>query len=353
MHVADRRLVQLWVAVTLGAVCATFFGSLVVLLMLTIIGFPVALLLLQLPAIWPYLSGALIIYAGLRVARPGTARWLLLCIAAVPPVTVGFIVPWWANRVTEQRVSALIAQDHGVPPMLPRGLSIAYTIDRGLGSPDTCWDICQRLLFSRTATSFVQLPLDQLSRRDALVAPVRQFSLGPLGTKCDNSRLQPSYASEQEAGAALPPPRLWDKLPLLAQAGLCLHDDPVRQVRADVLVVEQWNFDSKFRQFRFEGKGSRLSLHPVAPFKRREVYRRTSEGWARVMRRTNVEYATLASPLWLVPAFSFDTDSPTHWEWRNRRVVGDTVKLSDPTRWNGLIANDLSITGLRTLAERH
>lgn len=348
MHTLDRRFLQLWATVTAGAGCAIFLAPILVLLILSIIGIPLAMLLGILPGVWVYLTPTLALYGLLRVSRRRARPLLLLVVAAIPPLAAGFFVPLLANRATEERVGAILAQDHGEPPMLPRGLSIVYAVDRGLGSPDKCWDTCQRLLFSQTAASFAEVSLKHVPLLASLPKPVRRFSLGPIGTGCENSRMQGTYASEKEVGRIHPAPLLWDKLPQLARQGLCLHDDAVRDARPDVLVINRWNYDPAFRGFRFDGSGWRLSLHPIAPFRRREVFRRrTPEGWTRLMRRTEVQYARLTAPLWLVPGFSFDTASPTHWQWRNQRTVGSPIEHYQPTNWNGIIANDLAVQGLR------
>lgn len=144
-----------------------------------------------------------------------------------------------------------------------------------------------------------------------------------------------------------PPPLLWEKLNDLAGEGLCLHDDAVRDARSDVLVLERWNYDPTLSGFRFSGKGWRLSLHPIEPFARREVFRRTPSGMVRLMRRTEVRYAQLVVPLWLTPGLSFDTSTPAHWTWENERRAGRQIERYVPTQWNGIIANDLSLHGLR------
>lgn len=349
MNVVDRRLLYLWLLVTIGAVCAIFLPVIVVLLMLTLIGIPFALLMTLMPGAWIYFTPTLAIYMVLRRVSHGTPSLVMLAAAAILPLAVGFGIPYWANEITERRALALIAQDHGAPPILPVGLSITHAIDRGLGSSGKCWDTCQRLLFSRTAKSIIEVPLDMLPKQASLPTPARRFSLGPIGPGCNSARLQTTYAASAEIGreVPLPPPLLSDKLEDFAQEGLCLHDDAVRDVRADVLIVERWNYDPAFRGFHFEGEGWRLSLHPITPFKRREVFRHTPSGSVRLMRRTEVRYARLAEPLWLSPGFSFDTKSPTHWAWRDERVIGSPVETFQPTQWNGLIANDLAVHGLR------
>ncbi|WP_150291517.1 hypothetical protein [Sphingobium estronivorans] len=349
MNLIDRRLFYIWLLGTIGTACAIFLPGIVVLLMLTLIGIPLAWLIVLAPGAWIYLTPTLAIYMILRRVSDGTPRLAMLAAAAILPLAVGFGIPRWANGITERRVQALIAQDHGAPPILPVGLSVTHAIDRGLGSSGKCWDICQRLLFSLVAKSFVEVPLDKLSMRASRLTSARRFSLGPIGPGCNNERLQTTYATSAEIGREIPPPPppLSDKLENFAEEGLCLHDDAVRDVRSDVLIVERWNYDPAFRSFRFDGEGWRLSLHPITPFKRREVFRLTPSGLVRLMRRTEVRYARLAEPLWLSPGFSFDTASPTHWAWRDQRVIGSPVESFQPTKWNGLIANDLAVHGLR------
>lgn len=348
MNVVDRRLLHLWLLVTLGAGCAIVLPGIVILLVLTVIGAPLAWLITLMPGTWIYLTATLAVYVILRRMLVGTSRLILLAGAVIPPLAAGFGVPWWANEVIERRVQALIAQDHGAPPILPAGLSITHAIDAGLGSSGKCWDTCQRLLFSRTAKSFVEVPIGKLPVLASLPTAARRFSLGPIGKECNSARLQTTYASPAETGRDVPPspPLLSAKLEHFAQEGLCLHDDVVRDVRSDVLVVERWNHDPAFRHFRFDGEGWRLSLTPIEPFKRREVIRRTPSGPVRLMRRTEVRYAHLAVPLWLSPGFAFANGSPTHWAWRDQRVAGSPVKRYQPTQWNGLIANDLAVRGL-------
>lgn len=347
MSAFDRRCFWLWSIVTLGAATALFLTPVLILLIFSIVGIPFAVLLGIMPGAWVYLTPTFAIYALLRRYLGSLYPALALSCAAILPLAIGFVLPTIANRETARRVDALLARDHGAPPQLPRGLSIVYAIDRGLGARGKCDDVCQRLLFSRTAASYAEVPLDRLPRIGDLPKAVHRFSLGPIGPACDNSRLSAAYASDEEVGAARPPPLLWDKLPQLAARGLCLHDDLVRDTRPDLLVVERWNFDPAFRGFRFDGGGWRLSLHPIAPFRRREVLRRTPQGWVSLMRRTQVERALLARPLWLESGFSFDTATPTHWAWQDRRTAGSPITRHHPTRWSGMIANDLAVEGLR------
>lgn len=352
MRKIDRWLFHIWVAATVGAACAVLFQGIAVwLLMLSIIGIPVALLLPVMPGLWIYLTPTLAIYAALRKVSTATHPLIILGSAMVLPLIAGFLIPRWANAGTDERINALLADDHGAPPTLPVGLSITHAIDQGLGSSGKCWELCQRILLSRTAKSVVEVPIDKLPSLASLPIPVHRYSLGPVGERCNHARLKAAYATSEETGRAAPllrPPLLWDKLyDLQDQEGLCLHDDAVQDARSDILVVERRNYDPAFRGFQFGGKGWRLTLHPIEPFKRREVFRRTPTGMVRLMRRTNVRYAHLAEPLWITPAFTFDISTPTHWTWTEERVAGMPVEKYKPTGWTEIIANDLSVHGLR------
>lgn len=122
---------------TLGASCAVFLPGIIVLLMLTLIGIPLAWLIILMPGAWIYFMPTLAIYMILRRVSVGTPRVVMLVAAAILPLAVGFGIPWWANGITERRVQALIAQDHGAPPVLPAGLSITHAIDRVLISAES------------------------------------------------------------------------------------------------------------------------------------------------------------------------------------------------------------------------
>lgn len=349
MHIVDRRLLYLWMLVTLGAGCAIFLETIVILLMLTLIGVPLALFITLMPGAWIYFTPTLAIYMILCRVSGGTPRLVLLAAAAILPLAVGYAIPWWANGITERRVLAMIAQDHGAHPILPAGLSLTHAMDRNLYSSGNCRDICQRLLFSGAAKSFIAVPHDMLTQQASLLTPARRFSLGPIGPGCNNARLQTAHATSADIGreVQLPLPPLSDKLEDFAQERVCLHDDPVRDARSDVLVVERSNFDPAFSDFSFNGHGYRLTLHPIVPLKRREVFRHTPSGVVRLMRRTEVRYARLKAPLWLWPSSSLTTQSPTHWAWHDHRDVGSPVKRYRLTQWNGILANDLAVHGLR------
>jgi len=346
----DIRILRLWAAVTVGALITLFLPGLLWMLLISVIGIPIAFMLNLMPNAWIYLTIALLFYGTFRLVWRHKSLVTMLVVAAIPPLVAGFLVPILANDITDERVARIMADDYGSPPTLPRGLSIVFANDWRSESQEKCWEICQRLLFSQTAKSFVQVPLDKVPVLASLTKSARRFSLGPIGPACNNSRLEASYSSNKEAGNVRPTPLLWDKLPELARHGLCVHDDAVRDARADVLVIDQRSYDPSRRGFAFDGEGWRLTLHPIEPFTRKEVFRRTPTGWKRLMRRTEVEYADLAVPLMLVPGGSFNTTWPTHWKWVKSRAGGNQISGRNPNQfigWEGILANDLTVKGLR------
>jgi hypothetical protein len=346
----DIRILRLWAAVTVGALITLFLPGLLWMLLISVIGIPIAFILSLMPNAWIYLTIALLFYGTFRLVWRQKSPVTMLVVAAIPPLVAGFLVPILANDITDERVARIMADDYGSPPTLPRGLSIVFANDWRSESQEKCWEICQRLLFSQTAKSFVQVPLDKVPVLASLTKSARRFSLGPIGPACNNSRLEASYSRDEEAGNIRPPPLLWDKLPELARQGLCVHDDAVRDTRADVLVIDQWNYDPGHRGFAFDGAGWQLTLHPIVPFTRQEVLRRTPTGWKRLMRRTAIRYAHLAVPLRLVPGGSFDTTWPTHWEWDDFRPSGKRMWISNSkevVKWDGILDNDLTVKILR------
>lgn len=68
-------------------------------------------------------------------------------------------------------------------------------------------------------------------------------SLLALGPECNNARLQTTYGTSTEIWHEAPPPPLPNKLSNFVPEGLCLHDDAVRDVLSDILLVDRWNED--------------------------------------------------------------------------------------------------------------
>ncbi|NJC33628.1 hypothetical protein GGR88_001102 [Sphingomonas jejuensis] len=339
----DRWLWRVWLACSAAALIAVWGQVLVVLLFITIVGAPLAMLIQQAPGAWVYLTLALLIYVPFRLVLRRTSPALLLAAAAVPPIAAGFIVPVLANRETRARVAAMVGDDGGQVPTISRGSSITYVNDLPSEDP-RCSDICQRLLFSQTASSYTE---GSLGADWAVAPPLHRYYLGPLDGRCNNARLTASYASREEAGDVLPPPRLWDRLPAFIDEGLCFHADPAVNARSDWLMVQSY-----FQHRRRGGAGAKgapdidFSLHPLRPEQRREVYRREGDTLVRVMRRTEVRYALLAVPLWFEQPIAFSGPSPARWRTGGDAIAGSRIDVYRPTRWNGFIANDIRVDGL-------
>ena len=338
--IRTKRALAAWGFISLCAIISLFAQPLVLLMMLTLIGIPFAILINFAPGLWiyvtPILATCLIAFRFLN----GAPKLVVLAIAVIPPLSAGYLIADWANRQTERDAEGLIAEDHGSPPILPRGFSITHAIDH-LSTSDECSDLCLRLLMTGTAKSFVEVPLNMLSMQAALPAPLRRYWLSKISPKCDNARLPPQYLTRAQFQADAQTPAV-----LLAQNGLCLHDETVRDARSDVLVVERSKYTSGPDSTTSDRAKPFLSLHHIRLVERREVFQRTPAGYARIMRRTFVRYGQLSKPLWLFPEFSFDVTSPTQWGWSGERTVGSPITAVKSNRWAGIIGNDLSVSGL-------
>lgn len=345
MSRADHILLRLWIALTAAALIPMFAGIVLILLFVTVIGIPIAILLFFIPGLWLYVTPPLAAYA---IARWATKRakpaWIAIITAAVLVLAVGIFVPILANVETERRVAALLEQDGGIAGKLPPGVSVARLVDRGLmATREECGEDCQRLLLSKTASSYLNAPRDEFGRLDRLARPVLRFRLGPQDGRCRNDLLDSARASDEEVGALHPKPFLSEKLD---DIGLCLHAEPTSDARADFVVVETWNFDRNSPS----SAQSNLYLHPIRPFRRWEAYRLTNGRLVPVMRRTFVEYYPLAVPLWLFPPFPgflAANNLGAELATSERRSSGKEIKTYSLVRWEPWITNDIGVRGLR------
>lgn len=351
MNRADRYIFNLWIALTIAAAIVIFASWVLLVLILSIIAIPIALLLQFAPTLWLYLTPGLILYAVARYAtRKVGPAWIALIATVLLTCGVGVIIPTLANRETDRRVTALLEQDAGTPLALPTGISVTRFFDRGyISAREECDTFCQRLLLTRTVDSYVEAPRDQFRRIARMTRPVLQFSLGPPDGTCRNSLLWEVPAAEEEVGRGFPKPLLSEKLDEL---GLCLHAVRTRDARSDFIMVETRNTDPKAGVFRFGGQPRsgpllQLELHPIAPFSRWETYRRKHERFLPIMRRTYVEYARLSVPLRVDPPFSFTEYTPGHWTRSGIQSLGKDFKFSNYNRWEPWITNDIGVRGLR------
>lgn len=335
MHRAERLILKLWLAVTMVAAIAMFANGIVVLLVLLMITLPIALLILCMPTIWLYMTPAITLYAVLRLL-PGAKRWprtVSALLATLPIAAMGFAVPIHANRETDRRAAAIMAEDMGQVPQARPGGSVTYLVDRGLAANE-CWDECQRFLFTGTARSYTQGSLDALKSP----RPLTRHGMVPIAEGCDNKLLKATYADNAEVGNRLPPPFLWDKLPEFAARGLCFRSDSIRDARADLMFAETYNFDDPERL----RTGFDWRLHAFEPFKRREIFRREGDRLVRILRRTELRYAHLSVPLAVTPPFTFDVHTRGSWKRSGTVTRGGEAPVG-MKRW---VTNDLTVKGL-------
>jgi len=335
---AERLILKLWLVASALAAIAMFLNSLVVLLILLTFTIPIALLIECMPTIWLYMTPAIAIYAALR-ALPGIKRWpgaALAPLAMIPAAVTGFAVPTIANRETDRRAAAVMAEEGGTEPRIPTGASVTYLVDEGLAMKE-CWDECQRFLFTGTARSYTMGTLDALTSPASSPTPLTRHRMAPITTDCDNKLLKATYASGAEVGDRRPPPSLWDKLPEFEAKGLCFRSDPTRDARSDFVFAEDYHFaDPERTRTGFDWR-----LHPVDRLKRREIFQRQGDRLIRILRRTELHYTRLAVPLAISPPFTFDVHTRGSWRRGSALKRGSEAAVGTQ-RW---VTNDLTVKG--------
>jgi hypothetical protein len=341
---AERRVLKTWLIVTALAAIPFFFLWFQFLLMVTIIGIPIALLLSFAPTVWLYLTAALLLYVPLRFAfaRYAVSRKLLAAASALIALGAGIAVPILANRAAERRVDFIMAGDMGAPPSIAPVGTVALLADRGMGDDRRCWDRCQRLLFSGIAHAVLRGSRDALGDIRRSPVPLLRHAIVPISRGCDNAMLIGAHAAREEWQGRGPAPYLWEKLDDFAARGECFRSDETRDARADLYLVSTYNLDPDRRQRRSPRFDFRLVS--IEPFQRREIFRRERDRLVPVMRRTQVSFNRLAVPLLITPPFSFDIATPGHWGYARREERGS------PPTYDGMMGewlrNNLRISGL-------
>ena len=346
MTVAERRWLKVWLALCVLAAIPMFLGWILILLIFTGLGVPVALLLGIMPTLWLYATAASLLYVALRLAlrRFDFSRKRLASLAAAMAIAVGVAIPSFANKAVDRRVSEIMADDMGREPLLAPVRSVAIFNDAGMGPPEgKCWDECQRLLFSGFADTVLHGSLGTLSSRRAAGPPLVRHRIVPVEEGCDNAMLMATFAARADWSGPPPPPYLWEKLDALARQGKCFRSDRTRDPAADLYLVSNWNFDPRRGTVR---TGFNPTLRPIEPFRRREIFVRRGGRLVPLMRRTELRFARLAVPLRVSPPFEFDAYEPGHWSYGPWEQVGTGPTYDEMMgHW---LRNDLRIRGLGT-----
>lgn len=318
----------LWTALTLIAFDIANLISIV--LALSLIGIPVALLLGAMPMIFLYLTVAAPAYFMLRRALP------LMCmpIALSVPSTLGFILPNLANRALEEDMAKVEASDHGSAIALQPGQKIAY-LSNDFIKP-SCEEICQRLLFSGRA--------QEVLIGSNAKARVTRYWIGPAKGPCRAPKLPKIPASDIDLGKDAPYPRplLLHRLGDIYADGQCLDAGRGDLATADII----FTYHASLRRKSALQIGMYDLGIPSPQIDYVSTQIRSGDHLKEVMRRSSIHAWRLAAPLILNPPADFDVMQMGGWQ-RGQQIFAGKINV-DLIR--NFIDEDLKVPGLDGIA---
>ncbi len=309
-----------------------------VVLMVSIIGIPLALFMHVSPTIVLYLLPVLPIWLLLRGRSWALAAGLCLPVLAA----IGWLVPMLANRRVEAQQTALAGRDHGGPFRLLVGSRVALLANGDGSQPDDlCADLCQRLLFSGVASMVL---VGEIGALDGRTQPTAYF-IAPNRGRCRPPDLRAERAKTSDLGEEVPHmqrPMLSSRLAEVYGAGHCLFAEPKALAEADFVLVDNrpdwWAAGKASRFGEVNWRFVRVDLLHQARVLRREQGRMVEQA-----RRTWSRAHILALPLWLEPPSGDDSGSRDgHWGWSTVRETGN-----NPVMWaSDFVGNRLDVGGL-------
>lgn len=263
-----------------AAIFLTPLGAgITVVLMISIIGIPVALFLSLIPPLALLLALATVFAYPVR--RFG---WPAVVLAFLPAAAVMYYAPVLLNRTADERAFALVAGDIEGKPEAFAGRSLAIFVKPK--HDNDCLDFCQRALISGAVETFIVArpktwPEPDFSEEGVGYWLEKRQSCEPRKLR-DNTRGYPVALQEPSAAPAMR---------LLAASGTCLVSGPKRVADADAALFHREMIDAVF---------DRNTLDPFyVPIRatRLSWYARDNGVLTEKLRRTAVEYMTLQAPL--------------------------------------------------------
>jgi hypothetical protein len=336
----EKWLVCLWLIAAVWTMLSFFAVGLtsiiMFILMVTLVGIPLAFLLGLLPTVLLYLTGAAPIYLLFRKR----SRALGVIVSIVLIGAVGIALPIVVNQKLTESVAAATLHDGGGPVEAPKGGIIAYLSAYGpFGSDIECEDYCQRLLFSGAARAVIRGNVEALAKRPTVL---RRYWLGPAEGPCHPAKMTPARASEEDVGRYFPVPFLQQKAQQAYGEGQCFFEAKATLDEADLTFARD---DFAGERSHNDGK-PRIDLRLFKVLQQRWIatYKHSGTTQKQVMRVSHAVAARLAVPLRLEAPFVFDTYTPGHWA---------TDGIIERGRWakyglSEFLVNDVRVRGLTT-----
>lgn len=335
----EKRLAWLWLVsavwTTICFVAVDLSSSISFFLALTIIGIPLAFLLVLLPTALLYLTGAAPVYLLLR--KRSRALGAIVSIAIVG--SAGIAIPAFANRQLASRVEAVTRHDGGGPVEAPKGSVLAYLSAYQPDDDVKCEEFCQRLLFSGVARAVIRGNVDALSGKPTML---QRFEFGPAKGPCRPASMTPARATEQDVGHYFPPPFLQQKTQQAYGDGLCFFQTEATLDEADLILAR----DDFAEQQIYGNRGQKIDLRLFRMQHQRwaATYERSGTTRRQVMRVSHAVAPRVASPLRLSAPVSFNGFTPAEWGTDGTIEKGRWIEVG----LHEFLSNDLRVQGLTT-----
>lgn len=255
-------------------------GVVFVLLMISVIGIPLALVLALIPPI------ALLLVFAAAIAWPVRhLGWPAVLLAFIPAAAILFYAPVLLNASADREAQTLAGGDMAGDVKAFSGRSIAIFV-RPTHSEE-CLEFCQRALVSGAVDTFIVARSTATWPEPDIDASGTAYRLEKRPT-CDSVKIRDGVTDYPVAPDSPPP---GPALRLMIAAGTCLVAEPGKVRAADAIL---------HHAELIEGRYSRDSLNPFyVPMRalRLAWFVRDGDGFVEKFRQTAVEYSVLTQPL--------------------------------------------------------
>lgn len=314
----EKIALRLWAATGMWTVMVLALtgltSSIIFLLMITIIGFPLALLLLLFPSAFLYLSASLPIYLLFRKKSRPTAAIISIATTLVVMTAIPLIV----NNKLANQLSAIPKKDSGKAVNVPKDSVVAVLSNYSPYISDTeCEDYCQRLLFSGVARAVIRGNVSALGERSA---ELQRYWLGPAKGPCHPAPMTLAHASIEDIGYYVPVPLLREKAAEAYGDGKCFFAQKAKIAEADVILArDDYAFGKPGRQSH-----KQADLRLMRPDRSQwvGVWTHSKGKYHQAMKQSYASAYKLSVPLLFDAPFVFDVYSPAQWHTDGMIKVG-------------------------------
>jgi hypothetical protein len=336
---AEKIGLWLWVAAgiwTITAFAVTDLTSLLLfLLMISVIGLPVALLLPLLPSAFLYLSASAPLYLLLR----RKSRRIAAAFSIGTTLAIMTAIPVIVNNKLAKQLVPMTSKDGGAAINVPSDSVVAVLSAYSPSSSDTeCEEYCQRLLFSGVARAVIRGHVSALDKKSS---KLQRYWLGPAKGPCRPAPMTKAYAMPQDIGHNYPGRLLQERARDAYADGKCFFAQTARLAEADVVLAgDHFALEMLERQRPDQPD---LRLMQLDSHQWIGTWTRHKGGFRPAMRQSYASARKLEVPLLFDAPFTFDVYSPAQWRTDGLIEVGQ----KPPYGLAVFITNDTRVRGFK------